>query len=89
MEQNATYLAYIPLLPLAGALIVGLLHVATCQGKKLPEKLYGILGCIGPILSFILAVRVFFNLKAFPAEERFLSQKLYTWFSVGELDVSM
>ncbi len=89
MEQTATYLAYIPLLPLGGALVVGILHLATCQQKKVSEKLFGILGCIGPILSFLLALRVFFTLRGLPAEERILTQKLFTWFSVGELDVSM
>ena len=89
MEHTATYLAYIPLLPLTGALLVGILHLVTCQGKRLSERTYGILGCIGPILSFVLAVRVFFSLKGFPAEERILTQKLFTWFKVGDLDVSM
>jgi len=89
MEHNATYLAYIPLLPLTGALVVGILHLVTCRGKRLSEKAYGILGCIGPILSFVLAVRVFFSLKGFPAEERILTQNLFTWFKVGDLDVSM
>ena len=63
MEQTATYLAYIPLLPLGGALVLGILHLATCQQKKISEKVFGILGCIGPILSFLLALRVFFTLK--------------------------
>ena len=89
MEQNVTYLAYIPLLPLTGALLVGILHLMTCQGKRISEKVYGILGCIGPVLSFLLAVRVFLSLKGLPAEERFLTHKVFTWFSVGDLNVSM
>ena len=66
MEHNATYLGFIPLLPLSGALILGLMHLATCQGKKISEKLYGILGCVGPFISFILAVKVFLALKGLP-----------------------
>ena len=89
MEHNATYLGLIPLLPLSGALILGLMHVATCQGKRISEKMYGILGCVGPFISFILAVKVFTAVKALPVEERAITQQVFTWFSVGELDVSM
>ena len=89
MAQSVTYLGFIPLLPLTGALILGVMHLATCQGKKIPERFYGILACIGPILSFVLALRVFFHLKGLPAAERFLAQDVFTWFRVGDLDISM
>ncbi len=89
MAQTVTYLGYIPLLPLAGALVVGLMYLATCRGRHISEKIYGLLGCIGPILSFIMALKVFFALLALPAEQRFLVHKAFTWFSVGDLQVSM
>ncbi len=88
MEQT-TYLGFIPLLPLAGALVLGVMHVATCQGNRIAEKLYGILGCIGPVLSFILALKLFFSLKGLPAPDRFLTHEPFTWFSVGDLTVPM
>lgn len=89
MEHTVTYLVFIPLLPLFGALIIGLMHMATCRGSRIPEKVYSVLALIGPVLSFILAVKVYFSLKGFPEEARVLSQKVYTWISVGELDVAM
>ncbi len=89
MEQSVNYLGLIPLYPLLGAVIIGLLHVFTCNRVKLPEKLYGILACVGPILSFILALKVFIALKALPVESRFLSHKVFTWFSVGDLHINM
>ena len=89
MVHNVSYLGFIPLLPLAGALILGLMYLATCQGKQISERLYGILGCIGPVLSFFMALRVFFSLRGLPEQERFLSHVAYTWFSTGELDISM
>ena len=89
MGHDVTYLGFIPLLPLLGALVVGLIYLATCQGKQISERLYGILGCIGPVLSLFMALKVFFALRALPAEQRFLTHKAYTWFSVGDLDVSM
>jgi NADH-quinone oxidoreductase subunit L len=89
MEQSVNYLGLIPLFPLLGAVIIGLLHVFTCNRTRLPEKLYGILACVGPILSFILALRVFVALKELPPESRFLTHDAFTWISVGEFKVSM
>jgi len=88
MEHSVDYLGYIPLLPLIGAVVLGLLHVFTCK-KPIHEKIYGIAGCIGPLLSFVLALRVYFSLKALPEEARYLSQNAFTWFQVGDLDISM
>ncbi len=89
MENTATYLGLIPLLPLAGALVTGLLHMLTCRRKPLPELFYGVVGCIGPLLAFFFALVLFFHLKGMPAEERFLSHIPYTWFAVGDLRVDM
>ena len=89
MTHTVTYLGFIPLLPLAGALVVGLIYLATCQGKQISERIYGVLGCVGPVLSFFVTVKVFFALLSLPAEERFLTHKAFTWFAVGDLDVSM
>jgi len=89
MEQTATYLGVIPLLPLLGALIIGLLHMFTCTKKPLPELFYGVLACIGPILSFFLALVVYFQLRGLPAEQRFLVHNVFTWFAVGDLHVDM
>ena len=89
MAQNVTYLGFIPLLPLAGALVLGLMHLATCQTKPISERVYGILGCLGPLLSFVLALKVFFALQGLAPEERFLSHVAFTWLHVGDLNVSM
>lgn len=89
MEHTATYLGLIPLFPLIGALVIGLLHMFTCRGNRLPEIFYGVLACIGPVLSFFLALVVFFHLKGMAPEDRFLSQTAWTWFAVGELHIDM
>ncbi|MEE4135171.1 MAG: NADH-quinone oxidoreductase subunit L [Desulforhopalus sp.] len=89
METTAAYISLIPLFPLAGALLTGLLHMFTCRSRKLPESLYATLGCIGPLLSLFFALVVFVHLKGMPAEERFLSHIPFTWFAVGDLQVDM
>lgn len=89
MEHTATYLGLIPLLPLIGSLVIGLLYMFTCNKNPLPEKLYGALACIGPLLSFFLALVVFFHLKGLPPADRFMVHNVYTWFAVGDLHVTM
>jgi NADH-quinone oxidoreductase subunit L len=89
MEHTANYLGLIPLFPLIGALVVGLLHMFTCKKSPLSEKFYGAIGCVGPVLSFFLALVVYFHLKGIPAEERFLTHNVFTWFAVGDLHVDM
>ncbi len=90
MEHTANYIGLIPLFPLIGALVLGLMHMLTCTNEKpLSEKLYGTLACIGPVLSFFLALVVFFHLKGLPAPERFLTHDAFTWFAVGDLHVNM
>jgi NADH-quinone oxidoreductase subunit L len=90
MEHTAQfYLGLIPLMPLIGAVVIGLMHVMTCRGGRLPNALYAVLACIGPILSCIMAFQVFTILRALPVEHQLIAHKVFTWFSVGELKISM
>ncbi|MBU0945790.1 MAG: NADH-quinone oxidoreductase subunit L [Proteobacteria bacterium] len=89
MEHTSTYIGLTPLFPLLGALVLGLMHMLTCTKTRLPEKLYGVLACVGPLLSFFLALVIFYHLKGLPTEERFLSHNAFTWFAVGDLHVNM
>jgi NADH-quinone oxidoreductase subunit L len=89
MEHTANYIGLIPLLPLAGALVIGLMHMFTCTKEPLSEKLYGVLACVGPLLAFFLSLVVFFHLKGLAPEERFLTHNVFTWFAVGDLHVDM
>lgn len=89
MEHSVQYLGLIPLFPLMGAVVIGLLHVFTCNRCKVPEMFYGLLACVGPILSFVLALKVLFALRAMPVEARYVSEVAFTWFSVGDLHVNM
>jgi len=89
MEHTASYLVLIPLFPLAGALVLGLLHMLTCRGTKLPDLLYGVLACIGPLLSFFMALVTFFHLKGLEHDQRFLTNDVFTWFAVGDMHISM
>jgi len=90
MGQSVNYLGLIPLFPLLGAVFIGLLHIFSSKSRvKISEKFYGILACVGPVLSFILALKVFIALKALPVDGRALTHKVFVWFSVGELHIDM
>jgi NADH-quinone oxidoreductase subunit L len=71
----------IPALPLAGFLIL----LAT--GRRLGDPKAGYLATAMMVGSFIVAVGVFFDLMGLHGEERRFSQDLFSWISVGGLDV--
>ena len=71
----------IPALPLAGFLIL----LAT--GRRLGDPKAGYLATAMMAGSFLVAVGVFFDLMGLPGEERRFEQDLFTWISVGGLDV--
>jgi len=89
MEHTVGYLGLIPLFPLLGALLLGVIHIYSCNKGNVSEKLYGCIACAGPVISFIYAVVVFFQLKGMPADARFFTHNAFTWFSVGDLHVTM
>jgi NADH-quinone oxidoreductase subunit L len=71
----------IPALPLAGFLIL----LAT--GRRLGDPKAGYLATAMIAGSFVVAVGVFFDLMGMHGEERRFSQDLFSWISVGGLDV--
>jgi NADH-quinone oxidoreductase subunit L len=71
----------IPALPLVGFFIL------LAAGRRLGDPKAGYLATAMMVGSFIVAVGVFFDLMGLPGEERRFEQELYTWISVGGLDV--
>ncbi|NDY41469.1 NADH-quinone oxidoreductase subunit L [Dissulfurirhabdus thermomarina] len=70
-------IALIPLFPLAGFLLNGLL------GKKAGKSFVSFVGCASVGLAFAVALLVFRDLLARPPEERQLVQVLWSWMAVG------
>jgi len=71
----------IPALPLVGFFIL----LAT--GRRLGDPKAGYLATAMMVGSFIVAVGVFFDLMGLQGEERRFEQELFSWISVGGLDV--
>jgi len=81
------YLYWIVLFPLLGAAVNGLLG-ANLQ-KRFGKGLIGIIACTPVCLSFLLSIWVFLTLLRLGPEDRFLINQLYTWISLGSLNVDV
>jgi len=78
------YVWLIPLFPLIGVLINGLL------GYKLPKTVIGPIACIAVGLSAIVSTLIFFEVKALPPESRILNDVVsYTWMAAGNFSVDV
>ena len=69
----------VPVLPLIGFLINGLL------GKKISKSLVGIIGSGTVLVSFIISVVCFFELKS--GAQKSFTVNLFDWIKVGALDI--
>ena len=81
------YLRWIVLLPLLGAAVNGLLG-ATLQ-KRVGKGVVSFFACAPVVISFLLSAQAFFKLLALNPEDRFLIDRLYSWLSLGTLNVDV
>ncbi|CAN5216979.1 NADH-quinone oxidoreductase subunit L [soil metagenome] len=81
MVGNTFLIALVPLLPLAGFLILSL------SGKKLSHGLAPVIACGSVLISFVLSVVLFSQLLGLPAEQRSIDVTLLPWISAGNLSV--
>lgn len=72
-------LTLIILIPFAGFLVSGLL------GKKMPEKLNGLISSLAILISFVLSFMVFRHLLLDPTA---VKERLFTFLGVGDLNIS-
>jgi len=71
----------IPILPLIGFLINGLI------GRRFPEKVVGWIGAASVGASFVVALLIFLELIGMPASSRSVQKVVYTWMLSGDLNV--
>jgi NADH:ubiquinone oxidoreductase subunit 5 (subunit L)/multisubunit Na+/H+ antiporter MnhA subunit len=83
----AGYVAAIPLVPLAGAVALGL-GGAVLQRRfgKLPVS---VVACGTVAVSFVLSVTAFLQLVKLEPEHRLLLAQLFPWIHVGTLNVDV
>ncbi|HYE99420.1 MAG TPA: NADH-quinone oxidoreductase subunit L, partial [Planctomycetota bacterium] len=76
--MTITYLWLVPVLPLAGFLVNGLL--------RLPRPAAALVGCAGPAASFVLSI---FAVAAYASYGKAVGQSLFEWITVGSLSVDV
>ena len=79
MTEN---LYLIPLFPLVGFLINGLLL------GRLSRPVVNLIACGTVFASFVISLMVFFDLKVLPPDYRILEQVLFTWIPSGNFHVN-
>jgi len=82
---SVAYLRWIPLLPLLGAAINGL--VGAPLQRRFGKGVVTAIACLPVAAAFVLACRAFVDLVALPAAERLLLDRVWTWIEVGTLRV--
>ncbi len=85
MEFIRSIIPFVPILPLIGAALLGLF------GKRiydtLGENVTGVLGCLTPALSALLAFGAFFRLLALEVSDRIIRIPVTDWVSVADLRI--
>ncbi len=82
------YLWIIPFSPLAGAIINGKLSILWSKRENGPsEKLVSLIGCLAPLISFVVTVVLFFDMLGTDPSRRAFQQTLFDWIVAGPLDV--
>jgi NADH-quinone oxidoreductase subunit L len=79
----AEYIYLVPLFPLIGFLINGLLL------GRLPRAAVNLIACASVGLSFVVAVMLFIDLRSLPEGQRVLEQVLFIWIPSGSLQVNI
>ncbi|RKX23068.1 MAG: NADH-quinone oxidoreductase subunit L, partial [Candidatus Zixiibacteriota bacterium] len=79
----ADYVYLVPLFPLIGFLINGLLI------GRLPRPVISFIGCGSVALSLITSIMLFFDLKALAPDARVIEQTLFPWISSGEFHANV
>ena len=81
-----SYIWLIPVLPLVGAIING--TAGWWLQARVGRWVNGVIANVAVWSAFIVAVNLFFVLKAQPARE-FLLNHLYSWISAGTMEVAL
>jgi NADH-quinone oxidoreductase subunit L len=80
----------IPLFPLVGSLVNGAIALSTSHREKAAGRgIVSVVGPLAPILSFFVTLAAFTQLRGLPVANRELTQTLFSWITVGRLDVHL
>jgi len=84
--MNSYLIAWIVLIPLLSSVVVGLLYLYSIKIKKLPNLVFSIFALSAPIISFLLGVYFFFQLKN---GESTILYEAYRWLEIDGYVIHM
>jgi NADH-quinone oxidoreductase subunit L len=76
-------IALVPLLPLVGFLVISL------NVNRLSHSVASVVACGAVLISFLIAVILFFQLLGLPAEQRSLNVAVFDWITVGNFSAQI
>jgi len=80
----------IPLAPLVGAALNGLIALAFAGREKGPnEKLVSLIGCAAPLVSFAVVVQLWLTMRHMAPDNRLFDQTVFTWIAAGDVHVDV
>jgi NADH-quinone oxidoreductase subunit L len=80
----------IPLAPLVGATLNGLLALTHAGREKGPsEKLISLIGCAAPLVSFAVVVQLWLAMRHLAPDARLFQQTVFTWIAAGDVRVDV
>ncbi|HEY9857211.1 MAG TPA: NADH-quinone oxidoreductase subunit L [Stenomitos sp.] len=83
-------LLWVPLFPLLGAIFNGLLTLLYAKSEHgAPKPLVTAVAVGAPVLSCLVAIALFFQLRGMDEAARLLTQHVTTWIQAGHLNVGM
>ncbi len=84
--MQTPYLLWIILTPLLGALLNTGFYIYHIKYKKVPEKVFALIGTITPFIAFLFTLNLFLDLLGgVPSFE----QTIFTWLDVHKLSIEM
>jgi len=87
LTEHASYLWLIPLFPLLGACVNAVFGWRFERAGK--KQLVHVVGVGAMALAFLTAAAAFIQLRALPAEHRFLQDTLWNMFTAGRVTVDL
>ena len=84
--MSTNLLIWIILSPLLGAILNGALYFYNIKKQKISEKCFAIIGTLTPLISFLITLSLFNRILD---EGVVFKQNLFTWLSVGNLNIDM
>ena len=84
--MSSNLIIWIILAPLFGAILNTGFYFYHIKEREIPQRLFSLIGTISPMIAFVFTLILFLDMKE---TGNTYTQDLYTWLSVGNMNISM